>query len=148
MQEFVPTYKRGWVAGLTTTLLPAGNVIGAISGAYLAPTIGWRSLFLVGLAPAVLVLMIRYWVPESPRFLMQRCAGVYPYFYPLSGWVLRSHPTPPPGENVVALKRHIPSLLDSLSTFRRTRIFGLVFGARILPWIRWLRGDLKMTSSL
>jgi len=71
VQEFVPTYKRGWVAGLTTTLLPAGNVIGAISGAYLAPTIGWRGLFLVGLAPALLVLMIRYWVPESPRFLMR-----------------------------------------------------------------------------
>ena len=71
VQEFVPTYKRGWVAGLTTVLLPAGNVIGAISGAYLAPTIGWRGLFLVGLAPAVLVLMIRYWVPESPRFSMR-----------------------------------------------------------------------------
>ncbi|HLY46496.1 MAG TPA: MFS transporter [Stellaceae bacterium] len=71
VQEFVPTYKRGWVAGLTTTLLPAGNVIGAISGAYLAPTIGWRGLFLVGLAPALLVLMIRWWVPESPRFLMR-----------------------------------------------------------------------------
>src|SRR6516165_2759400 len=27
VQEFVPTYKRGWVAGLTTTLLPAGNVL-------------------------------------------------------------------------------------------------------------------------
>jgi hypothetical protein len=46
-------------------------LIGAISGAYLAPTIGRRGLFLVGLAPAVLVLMIRYWVPESPRFLMR-----------------------------------------------------------------------------
>jgi hypothetical protein len=32
----------------------------------------------------------------------------------------------------VALKRCIPSLLDSLSTFRQTRIFGLVFGARML----------------
>jgi len=75
VQEFVPTYKRGWVAGLTTTLLPAGNVIGAISGAFLAPHIGWRGLFLVGLAPALLVVMIRYWVPESPRFLMRmgRC---------------------------------------------------------------------------
>ena len=46
-------------------------MIGAISGAYLAPMIGWRGLFLVGLAPAILVLMIRYWVPESPRFLMR-----------------------------------------------------------------------------
>jgi putative MFS transporter len=71
VQEFVPTYKRGWDAGLTTVLLPAGNVLGAISGAYLAPKIGWRGLFLVGLTPALLVLMIRYWIPESPRFLMR-----------------------------------------------------------------------------
>src|SRR5208337_4550457 len=71
VQEFVPTYKRGWVAGLTTVLLPAGNVMGAISGAFLAPLIGWRGLFLVGLTPALLVLMIRYWIPESPRFLMR-----------------------------------------------------------------------------
>ena len=71
VQEFVPTYKRGWVAGLTTVLLPGGNVLGAISGAFLAPHIGWRGLFLVGLTPALLVLMIRYWIPESPRFLMR-----------------------------------------------------------------------------
>jgi putative MFS transporter len=71
VQEFVPTYKRGWVGGLTTVLLPAGNVMGAISGAFLAPHIGWRGLFLVGLTPALLILMIRYWIPESPRFLMR-----------------------------------------------------------------------------
>jgi len=71
VQEFVPAYKRGWVTGLTTTLLPAGNILGAVSGAYLAPVIGWRGLFLVGLTPALLVLAIRYWVPESPRFLLR-----------------------------------------------------------------------------
>jgi putative MFS transporter len=71
VQEFVPAHKRGWVSGLTTVLLPAGNVMGAIAGAYLAPVIGWRGLFLVGLTPALLVLLIRYWVPESPRYLMR-----------------------------------------------------------------------------
>jgi putative MFS transporter len=71
VQEFVPTSKRGWVAGLTTTLLPAGNLLGALSGAYLAPIIGWRGLFLLGLLPTVLVLLIRYWVPESPRWLVR-----------------------------------------------------------------------------
>jgi putative MFS transporter len=71
VQEFVPTHKRGWVSRLTTVLLPAGNVLGAVSGWLLAPAIGWRGLFLVGLAPALLVLMIRYWVPESPRWLMR-----------------------------------------------------------------------------
>ena len=60
VQEFVPTYKRGWVSGLTTVLLPAGKILGALSGWLLAPAIGWRGLFLVGLAPALLVLMIRY----------------------------------------------------------------------------------------
>jgi MFS transporter, putative metabolite:H+ symporter len=48
-------------------LLPAGNLLGALGGSYLSPIIGWRGLFLVGLLPTVLVLMIRYWVPESPR---------------------------------------------------------------------------------
>src|SRR6202012_4149770 len=71
VQEFVPAYKRGWVSGITTVLLPAGNLMGALSGAFLAPVIGWRGMFLVGLLPAILVLMIRYWGPESPRFLMR-----------------------------------------------------------------------------
>ena len=71
VQEFVPTSKRGWVAGLTTTLLPAGNLLGALAGAYLAPVIGWRGLFLVGLLPTALVLLIRVWVPESPRWLLR-----------------------------------------------------------------------------
>ena len=71
VQEFVPASKRGWVSGLTTVLLPAGNILGALSGAYLAPTIGWHGLFLVGLAPAALVVMIRSWVPESPHWLMR-----------------------------------------------------------------------------
>jgi putative MFS transporter len=71
VQEFVPSYKRGWVSGITTVLLPAGNLMGALSGAYLAPVIGWRGLFLVGLLPAILVLLIRYWVPESPRWLIR-----------------------------------------------------------------------------
>ena len=37
----------------------------------LLPIVGWRGLFLVGLVPLVLVFMIRYWVPESPRWLMR-----------------------------------------------------------------------------
>jgi putative MFS transporter len=72
VQEFVPSYKRGWVSGVTTSLLPAGNLLGAVAGAYLAPLVGWRGLFVVGLTPALLVLMIRYWVPESPHWLLRK----------------------------------------------------------------------------
>ena len=72
VQEFVPTYKRGWVGGLVTSCLPLGNVLGALLGAFLEPVLGWRGLFLVGLLPAGLTLLIRAWVPESPRWLIGR----------------------------------------------------------------------------
>ena len=70
VQEFVPAYKRGWVTGLTTSLLPAGTLLGAVAGAYLEPSVGWRGLFVVGLLPAALTLLIRAWVPESPHWLI------------------------------------------------------------------------------
>jgi MFS transporter, putative metabolite:H+ symporter len=71
VQEFVPAHKRGWVSALITTLLPGGGMLAGLVAAWLLPLVGWRYLFLVGLSPLVLVLMIRYWVPESPRWLIR-----------------------------------------------------------------------------
>ncbi len=36
VQEFMPAKKRGWVSALVTTLLPAGSLLGAILGGFLA----------------------------------------------------------------------------------------------------------------
>src|SRR5713101_7306226 len=72
VQEFIPAYKRGWVSALITTLLPGGSMLAGFAAWQLLPIVGWRGLFLVGLVPLVLVFMIRYWVPESPRWLMLR----------------------------------------------------------------------------
>jgi len=71
VQEFIPGYKRGWVSALVTTMLPAGGMLAGFISWQLLPVIGWRGLFLVGLVPLVLVFMIRYWVPESPRWLIR-----------------------------------------------------------------------------
>ena len=71
VQEFIPAYKRGWVSALITTLLPAGSMLAGLAAWQLLPIVGWRGLFLVGLVPLVLVFMIRWWVPESPRWLMR-----------------------------------------------------------------------------
>jgi putative MFS transporter len=71
VQEFVPAHKRGWVSALITTLLPGGGMLAGLIASWLLPIVGWRYLFLVGLSPLVLVLMIRYWVPESPRWLIR-----------------------------------------------------------------------------
>jgi len=36
--------------------------------ATLAPTFGWRILFVIGAIPALLVVGFRFWLPESPKF--------------------------------------------------------------------------------
>ena len=71
VQEFVPSSKRGMVGGLVTASVPLGILIGALLGATATPYIGWRGLFAVGVIPGLLTLLIRAWVPESPRWLIQ-----------------------------------------------------------------------------
>jgi len=71
VQEFVPASRRGWITGVTTTMLPAGFVLGALLGQHVESYIGWRGMFAVGLLPAGLSLMIRAWVPESPHWLIR-----------------------------------------------------------------------------
>jgi putative MFS transporter len=72
VQEFVPSSRRGWLTGLTTTMLPLGILLAAFLGGYATPYIGWRGLFAVGLVPAALTFYIRAWVPESPHWLMRQ----------------------------------------------------------------------------
>jgi putative MFS transporter len=72
VQEFVPTSKRGRIGGLVTASIPIGLLLGAVLGAYLAPVLGWRGLFAMGLIPGLLTFLIRMWVPESPRWLVDQ----------------------------------------------------------------------------
>jgi MFS transporter, putative metabolite:H+ symporter len=72
VQEFVPASKRGMVGGLVTASVPVGVVLGAVLSRYATPYVGgWRGLFAIGMVPGLLTLLIRAWVPESPRWLMQ-----------------------------------------------------------------------------
>jgi len=71
VQEFVPASKRGMVGGLVTASVPVGVLLGAALGAFATPYVGWRGLFAIGVLPGFLTLLIRVWVPESPRWLIQ-----------------------------------------------------------------------------
>lgn len=72
LQEYVPGRIRGRIGGLVGVFIGLGIVAGSLSSAYLTSIIGWRGLFLVGLAPALFTLLIRVWVPESPRWLISK----------------------------------------------------------------------------
>lgn len=71
VQEFVPASKRGMVSGLVTSTIPLGLVLASILAATVTPYVGWRGLFAIGMAPALLTFVIRFWVPESPRWLLR-----------------------------------------------------------------------------
>jgi putative MFS transporter len=70
VQEFVPASKRGWISGLVVAIISVGISASSLPGARLAVRIGWRALFAVGLFLALVILLIRAWVPESPRWLI------------------------------------------------------------------------------
>ena len=72
VQEFVPSRKRGFIGGMVTCFIPVGVMFGSVLGAFLAPHMGWRGLFAVGVLPGLMVLLVRLWVPESPRWLLRR----------------------------------------------------------------------------
>jgi SHS family lactate transporter-like MFS transporter len=75
--ESVPTKWRGTVSGILQAGYPSGYLLASIL--YLAmPLLGWRGMFMVGAAPALLVLYIRRNVPESPDWHARQARGPRP----------------------------------------------------------------------
>ncbi|MEI9983026.1 MAG: MFS transporter [Aliidongia sp.] len=64
--ESIPPKARGLVSGLLQSGYPTGFLLASVVYGLLYSHIGWRGLFMVGAAPAFLVLYIRRHVPESP----------------------------------------------------------------------------------
>ena len=63
VQEFMPTSKRGWIGGLVTCIIPIGVGLGSLLAAFM-PSDQWRLLFAIGVLPAMVVLLVRLWVPN------------------------------------------------------------------------------------
>ncbi|MDR0359798.1 MAG: MFS transporter [bacterium] len=111
VQEFVPTHRRGLLGGIVTAFIPLGVLLGSLLAAGLSPIIGWRGLFLVGLAPVLVCLAVRTWVPESPRWLIKN--GRTEDAKRSLAWALETSPD----------KVEIPSEWRTSQEFRWTRLF-------------------------
>ncbi len=66
--ETVPPSARGFVSGLFQAGYPSGYLLASIVFGVLYQFVGWRGMFFVGVAPALLVLYVRAHVPESPAW--------------------------------------------------------------------------------
>ncbi|WP_250538236.1 MULTISPECIES: MFS transporter [unclassified Caballeronia] len=66
--ETVPTAARGVVSGLLQAGYPSGYLLASIAFGVVYPFVGWRGMFFIGVAPALLVMYVRAHVPESPAW--------------------------------------------------------------------------------
>jgi SHS family lactate transporter-like MFS transporter len=69
VMETIPAKLRGPVSGLLQSGYPSGYFVASLVYFALFDTIGWRGMFFVGIAPALLVFLIRMHVQESPAFV-------------------------------------------------------------------------------
>jgi MFS family permease len=76
IQELVPARVRGWTDLVINGSFWIGAAIGAagsiilLDPAWFGPDTGWRLAFFIGAAMSLVILYMRLWIPESPRWLM------------------------------------------------------------------------------
>src|SRR3981189_1980740 len=73
--EYSPGRIRGRMTGSMMAAFPTGLALAAALAYFIIPTYGWRTVFLVGVAPAVLLFFVRLVMPESVRYLLSRGRG-------------------------------------------------------------------------
>ncbi|POP74693.1 MFS transporter [Pseudomonas syringae] len=76
IQEFTPARYRGWVDLTINGTFWLGAALGAIGSIvlldplWIGAELGWRLCFGIGAVVGLLVLLMRLWLPESPRWLL------------------------------------------------------------------------------
>jgi putative MFS transporter len=72
INEFIGAEKRGRFFLLYEVIFPIGLTFAGMMGFFLVPIYGWRAMFIVGLIPSVLTIPLRWFMPESPRWLASK----------------------------------------------------------------------------
>jgi AAHS family 4-hydroxybenzoate transporter-like MFS transporter len=68
--EYVPTRRRAFAVTATIVCIPLGGALAGELAAFVIPRSGWRALFIVGGALALVIAAILWkLIPESPKFL-------------------------------------------------------------------------------
>ena len=76
--ESIPPRTRGIVSGLLQAGYPGGYLLASVVYGLLYQYVGWRGMFMIGAAPALLTLYIRSQVDESPAFVARMKSAAQP----------------------------------------------------------------------
>lgn len=69
MGEFIPPRQRGRWVGALAVITNSALFFASVMGAFIIPTLGWRWMFGIVGAGALLIWLARRGLPESPRWL-------------------------------------------------------------------------------
>ena len=74
ISEISPAHKRGMLVTLNQLLIVIGTLAGFIVSYELAKVApgSWRLMFFIGGTPAIALCLAMLWIPESPRWLLQK----------------------------------------------------------------------------
>ncbi len=144
IQELIPARRRGFTDLVINGSFWLGAAIGAV-GAVVAldprvidPEWGWRLAFVIGGVIGVFVLLLRRFIPESPRWLMThgRPEEAGEVVAAIERRVEREtgHPLPPVPPGRIRLRRHrgdwfAASLRVLAGTYRRRTVLGVALMA-------------------
>src|SRR6266536_2867336 len=137
IQELTPARVRGFTDLVINGSFWIGAAMGAagsivlLDPAIIDPELGWRVAFLIGASLAFVILFMRMWIPESPRWLMTHgqadraeavIAGIE------EGFRARGCALPPPQAPPVRLRarHHTPLREVALTLFQLHRQRALV----------------------
>ncbi|QGZ63318.1 MFS transporter [Paraburkholderia acidisoli] len=72
LAEYAPKRLRHIFIGSGAIGYSFGWFVCAVAATLIVPRFGWRALFWVGVSPALMILYVRRYMPESVRFLLQQ----------------------------------------------------------------------------
>jgi MFS transporter, putative metabolite:H+ symporter len=165
ISEFAPALKRGRAVMLYQAIFAwgvfAAPLVGLIVFSVVAPGVGWRVLFALGVIPLVLVLIGRRAIPESVRWLTSKgredeASAIVGEFETVARREGRDLPEPRPVEVDVARPTRLAEILSP--TYRRRTllngilwftIYFVTYGYSVwLPSLYVTIGGLRISQAL
>lgn len=128
IQELIPARRRGWTDLAINGSFWFGAAFGGVGAIVLLdprvvdPELGWRLAFFIGAVLGLVILYLRRFLPESPRWLMThgRAAEAEAVVAAIEARVERDgHRLPPPGHSIRLRSRRSTPLLEVLRVLLR-----------------------------